>query len=88
MSSNYNYISVSSNAELMTAFTKVMSESTNQEIKFRMAKASLSPYWEIANTMRQICNSNTEVYNLVNNLIRETRTQESLERQKRRQEYV
>lgn len=84
MSSNYNYISVSSDTELMSAFVKVMSaESTNQPIKLKMAKVGLSPHSQMASTMRQICESNFEVYNLVNYLIEEKRTQESLERQQR-----
>lgn len=88
MSSNYDYISVSSDSELIDAFTKVMSASTNEEIKIEMSIIGTFPYQGLANAARQLCSLNTEIRNLVNSLIKQTRTKESLERQRKRQEYV
>lgn len=88
MSSDYDYISVSSDSELIDAFTKVMSASTNEEIKIEMNIIGTFPYQELASAARQICSSNTEIYNLVTLFIEKTRIKKSLERQKERQEYV
>ena len=88
MSSDCDYISVSSDSELIDAFTKVMSASTNEEIKIEMSIIGTFPYQELAGAARQICSSNTEIYSLVNFLIEETRIKKSLERQKDCQEYV
>ena len=83
MTNDYNYISVSTDLELMTAYTKVMQNTTHQNLKLQMAEASEVSHNKLANKMKQICNENIKVWSLVNQQIEETRTAESIERQTR-----
>ena len=86
MTNDYDYIAVSTDSELITAYTKVMSDSTDQNLKLQMAEASQVSYDKLVSMMKQICNGNTKIKSLVNNQIEETRTAESIERQRKRQE--
>ena len=78
---SYNYISVATDSELMSAFTSVMKE-VNSSLAVKMAFCSQVPYWDLTNAMRSTCNDEEEIKNLVNNKLKEVRTVESLEGQK------
>lgn len=81
MSNKYDYISVSTDSELMEAYTKVMSQITDRDLKIQVAQAADYPFEELAAAIRQICNKNSKIYELVNKQIEDTRTAESVERQ-------
>jgi len=83
--SDYDYISVAEDSELMTAYTKVMKESACQEIRVKMAEAALSPHWELAKQMRLICENNPDIKTLVNKQIENIRVEESWERQRKQE---
>jgi len=85
MSNNYDYISVSTDSELIEAYTRVMSELTDRELKLQMAEASQYPFNKLATAIKLICNENTRVQKLVNKQIENTRTIESIERQNKRE---
>ena len=76
MPNDYDYISVSTDSELMAAFSKVMSESTNQEIRLEMSVIGLSHYSAMSEIIKRICGENTEIYKLVNDQIEKTRTED------------
>lgn len=84
MSDNYDYISVSTDSELIEAYTKVMSQITDRELKIQMANTADSPLDESAGTIRRICNGSTRIHELVNKQIEETRTLESIAKRRRR----
>ena len=80
---NYDYLSVATDNEVLSAYNLVMS-STTQEIKLKMAELASFPYYELGRAARIICHKNPEIFNLVNKQIENTRTKECLERQKSR----
>jgi len=82
---SYDYISVASDSELMSAFTSVMGE-VDSSLAVKMAFCSQVPFWDLPNAMRSTCNDEEEIWSRVNNKIEEVRTVESLERQKIRNE--
>jgi len=82
---SYNYISVATDSELVSAFTLVMRE-VDSSLAVKMASYSLVSYENMPNTMRSICNEEEEIKNLVNQRIKEVRIVEGLERQKIRNE--
>lgn len=82
MSNNYDYISVSTDSELIEAYTKVMSELTDRNVKIQMAEAADYPFNELAAAIRQICNKNSRIHELMNKQIEKARTLESIERQR------
>ena len=86
MSNNYDYISVSTDSELMKAYNQVMSEVTDRELKLQMAEAADYPFEELATAIRQTCNGSTKIKQLVNKQIKDTRTLESIDRQRRREQ--
>jgi len=82
---SYDYISVASDLELISAFTLVMKE-VDSSLAVKMASYSLVSYENMPNTMRSICLVEEEIKNLVNNKIEEERVVEVLEREKIRSE--
>ncbi len=87
MSNNYDYISVSTDSELIEAYTKIMSELRDRDLQLQMAEASQYPFNKLAAAIRQICNGSTKIQELVNKQIEDTRTLESIERQKKRTQF-
>ena len=81
---SYNYISVATDSELMSAFTLVMME-VDSSLAVKMASCSQVTYEDVPNAMRSICLAEEEIWSRVNNKIEEVRTVESLERQKIRE---
>ena len=82
---SYNYISVATDSELMSAFTSVMKE-VDSSLAVKMSFCDQVPYKDLPNAMRSICLAEEEVWSRVNNKIEEVRTVESLQRQKIRNE--
>lgn len=83
MSDNCDYISVSTDSELIEACTKVMSQVTDRELKIQLADAADYPLDELAGTVRRICNGNTRISELMNKQIKETRISKSIAQRKR-----
>jgi len=81
---SYDYISVASDLELISAFELVMSE-VDSSLTVKMASYSQVPYEDVPNAMRSICLAEEEIKSLVSNRIKEGRIVKSLEGQKIRE---